>query len=180
MHPPAPRASTTPTGPASSCPRRERERSNEYFRPRARRTRGAPAHGEPSPQRTRSCVLVCVAACVRSGYLDGHVAGARGRSHDERAWSPRTGPACGDARAARTAHRDFRSPRRVGPRLRVATTSTFIGFATAAVFAAWHPVHAWLFGGYVHYAGTEPSLAAYVLRDGMLALAVALPVAAVV
>jgi len=69
---------------------------------------------------------------------------------------------------------------RVGPRLRVATASTFIGFATAAVFAAWHPVHAWLFGGYVHYSGTEPSLAAYVLRDGMLALAVALPVAAVV
>ena len=48
--------------------------------------------------------------------------------------------------------------------LRAATTSTLLGIATAAVFAAWHPVHSWLFGGYVHYSGTEPAPAAYMLR----------------
>ena len=71
------------------------------------------------------------------------------------------------------------SAARVGARLRAATTSTLVGIATAAVFAAWHPLHSWLFGGYVHYSGGELSPAAYLLRDGMLALAVALPVAAV-
>ena len=59
-----------------------------------------------------SRVLVCVAACVRSGYLDGPAAVARGRSHDQRAWSPRADPARGDARPARTAHCDFGSARR--------------------------------------------------------------------
>ena len=68
----------------------------------------------------------------------------------------------------------------VGPRLRAATTSTILGIATAAVFAAWHPVHSWLFGGYVHYSGAELAPTAYMLRDGILALAVALPVAAVI
>ena len=72
------------------------------------------------------------------------------------------------------------SAARVGPRLRAATTSTLVGFATAAVFAAWHPVHSWLFGGYVHYSGTELAPAAYMLRDGILALAVALPVSAAI
>ena len=67
----------------------------------------------------------------------------------------------------------------VGPRLRAATTSTLVGVAAAAVFAAWRPVHAWLFGGYVHYSGAELSPASYLLRDGMLALAVALPAAIV-
>ena len=67
----------------------------------------------------------------------------------------------------------------VGSRLRAATTSTLVGVAAAAVFAAWRPVHAWLFGGYVHYSGAELSPASYLLRDGMLALAVALPAAIV-
>ena len=71
------------------------------------------------------------------------------------------------------------SAARVGSRLRAAASSTLVGVATAAVFATWHPVHTWLFGGYVHYSGAELSPAAYLLRDGMLALAVALPVAAV-
>jgi FtsP/CotA-like multicopper oxidase with cupredoxin domain len=72
------------------------------------------------------------------------------------------------------------SAARVGSHLRAATTSTLVGVGTAAVFAAWHPVHSWLFGGYVHYSGAELSPAGYLLRDGMLALAVALPVAAVI
>jgi manganese oxidase len=71
------------------------------------------------------------------------------------------------------------SAARAGSRLRAATTSTLVGLATAAVFAGWHPVHTWLFGAYVHYSGAELSPAAYLLRDGMLALAVALPLAAV-
>ena len=41
-------------------------------------------------------------------------------------------------------------------------------------------MHSWLFGGYVHYSGTELAPAAYMLRDGILALAVALPVSAVI
>ena len=68
---------------------------------------------------------------------------------------------------------------RAGSRLRAAVTATLTALAAAAVFAAWYPVHSWLFGGYVHDAGSEASPAAFLGRDGMLALAVALPVAVV-
>ncbi|MDX6620775.1 MAG: hypothetical protein QOK36_3161, partial [Gaiellales bacterium] len=68
---------------------------------------------------------------------------------------------------------------RAGSRLCAAVTATLAGFATAAVFAAWQPVDSWLFGGYVHHAGSALSPTAFLLRDGMLALAAALPVAVV-
>ena len=64
-----------------------------------------------------SRILVCVAVGMHGGNLDGPAADARGRAHDQRAWSPRTDPARSDAGPARTAHRDCRRARRIGSTL---------------------------------------------------------------
>ena len=98
-------------------------------------------------------------------------AGARGRPHEQRARSRRADPARRDGLPAGGAARDFGRARRFRaallgrsrriPPARRRDRSTLSALATAAVFAAWHPVHAWLFGGYVHYAGAELSPAAY-------------------
>ena len=67
-----------------------------------------------------------------------------------------------------------------GARLGAGVTSAFLALATAAVFAPSHPVHAWLAAaGGSDDDGRRLSLAQLLLRDGALALAIALPVAAV-
>ncbi|MDX6598149.1 MAG: hypothetical protein QOE87_2036, partial [Gaiellales bacterium] len=66
-----------------------------------------------------------------------------------------------------------------GSRLRAGVTSASLAIATAAVFAGGHPVRSWLLGASQDQGVGQLSLADHLVRDGVLALAIALPVAAV-
>ena len=77
----------------------------------------SPRHRSTSPRRTRSRVLARTAAHVRGGIVDGPAAGARRRPHEQRARSRRSDPAQPGTRPAGGAARDFRSARRFQPAL---------------------------------------------------------------